>query len=45
MPYYFKTSDIINFEYKINTNISIVSQLKQEKINISKLNITISFGI
>lgn len=45
MPYYFKTLDLINFDYKINTSIIIGTGIKQEKVNIDKLNITISFGI
>ena len=43
--YYFKTLDLIIFEYKINTSITIGMGTKQEKVNIDKLNITISFGI
>lgn len=39
------TLDIINFDYKINTSITIGTGIKQEKVNIDKLNITISFGI
>ncbi len=45
MPYYFKTLDISNFEYKINTNITIGTQLKQEKVHIDKLDITLSLGL
>ena len=32
ISYYFKTLDIINFEYKINTNITIGSQLNKRKL-------------
>lgn len=42
MPYYFKTLDIINFDYKINTNNTIGTQLEQEKVHIDKLDITLS---
>jgi len=45
IPYYFKTLDIINFDYKINTNITIGTQLKQEKVHIDKLDITLSLGL
>ena len=45
IPYYFKTLDIINFEYKINTNITIGTQLTQEKVHIDKLDVTLSLGL
>ena len=45
MPYYFKTLDIINFDYKINTNITIGTNIKQEKGHIDKLKITLSLGL
>ena len=45
IPYYFKTLDLINFDYKINTSITIGTGIKQEKVNIDRLNITISFGL
>lgn len=31
--------------YKINTSITIGTGIKQEKFNVEKLDITISFGI
>ena len=45
IPYYFKTLDIINFYYKINTNITIGTGIKQEKVHIDKLIITLSLGL
>lgn len=35
----------MNFDYKIDTNITIGTQLKQEKVHIDKLNITLSLGL
>lgn len=43
--YYFKTLDIVNFDYKINTNITIGTGMKQEKVHIDKLVITLSLGL
>lgn len=40
-----KTLDIINFDYKINTNITIGTELKQEKVHMDKLEITLSLGL
>lgn len=45
MPYYFKTLDLINFDYKINTNITIGTGTKQGKVQIDKLVITLSLGL
>ena len=45
IPYYFKTLDIINFDYKINTNITIGTGTKQGKVHIDKLVITLSLGL
>ena len=45
IPYYFKILDIINFDYKINTNITIGTNIKQEKGHIDKLKITLSLGL
>ena len=45
IPYYFKTLDIINFDHKINTNITIGTQIKQEKVHIDKLDVTLSLGL
>ena len=45
IPYYFKTLDIINFDYKINTNITIGTQAEQKKVHIDKLDVTLSLGL
>ena len=45
IPYYFKTLYIINFDYKINTNITIGTGTKQGKVHIDKLVITLSLGL
>lgn len=35
----------MNFNYKINTNITIGTDMKQEKVHIDKLVITLSLGL
>ena len=35
----------MNFNYKINTNITIGTGMKQEKVHIDKLVITLSLGL
>ena len=45
MTYYFKTLDLINFDYKINTNITIGTGTKQGKVHIDKIVITLSLGL
>lgn len=37
--------DLINFDYKINTNITIGTGTKQGKVHIDKLVITLSLGL
>ena len=36
---------LINFYYKINTSITIDSDIKQQKVYIDKLVITLSLGL
>ena len=45
MPYYFKTLDLINFDYNINTNITIGTGTKQGKVHIDKILKTLSLGL
>ena len=45
IPYKFNTLDVLNFDYQLNSKITIGTNIKQEQVIIPNMNVTVALGI